>query len=206
MSYRDMLVKLGDTTEEKVLAVYRLFDAGDLSRFDAIALMSTLIGKAQATAIVLAESSLAAELILSTAEAVPVVATAVRGDVVAVRQAVITTLGTAATTPDIEGRIARMARGITYRAAADAYSDGVKKSPRTEGWIRDLEPDACQMCTWWWREGRVWPKDHPMPTHPGCTCAPKPVLRKGIGSTGKTRAMTGERQARKPKIQPVLGG
>src|SRR5699024_11877771 len=27
-----------------------------------------------------------------------------------------------------------------------------------------------------WREGRVWPKSHHMPRHPGCTCVQVPKL------------------------------
>lgn len=206
MSYRDLLVKLGDTTSEKVLNIYRLMDAGDITRFDAIALMSTLIGKSQAKAIALAETSLAAELTLALLEPVPVVATPIKPDTTAVRGAVITTLGTAKSTPDIEARLERVVRGITYKAATDAYSHGVSRSKRVKGWTRDLEPGACEMCVWWWREGRTWPREHPMPTHTGCTCSPKPVLSDYIQSTGKTRAMSGEVQARKQKIQPVLGG
>ena len=206
MSYRDLLVKLGDTTAEKVLNIYRLMDAGDVSRFDAIALMATLIGKSQAKAIALAETSLAAELTLATLQPVAVVATQSKPDVTAVRHAVITTLGTAKTTPDIEARLERVVRGITYKAATDAYNGGVSRSKLVSGWVRDLEPDACEMCVWWWRDGRVWPKEHPMPTHTGCTCSPKPVLAEHVEATMKTKAMAGERQARKQKIQPVVGG
>ena len=206
MSYREMLVKLGDTTAEKVLNIYRLMDAGDVSRFDAIALMATLIGKSQAKAIALAETSLAAELTLAVLEPVPVLVTPIKSDIYAVRNAVITTLGTAKSTPDIEGRLERVVRGVTYKAAADAYNHGVSRSKLVSGWVRDLEPDACEMCVWWWRDGRVWPKDHPMPTHTGCTCTPKPVLSEYIEATMKTKAMAGERQARKQKIQPVVGG
>lgn len=175
-----MLVNLGDTTAEKVLAIYRLFAAGELGRFETIALMATHIGKAQARAIVLAETSLAAELTLATSTPVPVLATKTKVDSVAIRHAVITTLGTASTTPDIEGRIGRMVRGVAYKTAADTYSDGVKKSPRVTGWVRDLEPDACEMCRWWARDGRVWPASHAMPTHTGCTCAPKPTVSRDI--------------------------
>ena len=176
MSYRDILVNLGDTTEAKVLKVYALMDAGKLTYIEAVGVMSTLIGKAQARAVALAETSLAAELTLRTLTPVAVVATSVAPNMTKVRGAVRVVLATTASTPDPAGRIARMVRGITYKAASDAYSEGISKSALVEGWSRGLEPDACQMCRWWWREGRVWPSSHVMPAHSGCTCFPVPEL------------------------------
>lgn len=203
MSYRDLLVALGDTTVSKVLDVLGMHREGMLSEQETLAVLTTLVGKAQAQAIVLAESSLAAELTVASGVPVPIVPTALQAHPVAVQQALATTL---AFDGDITDRMERVVRGITYKAASEAYSDGVKRSPLVRGWVRDLEPDACQMCVWWWRDGRVWPKDHPMPTHTGCTCSPKPVLSRGVQSTEKTRAMAGEQRPRKQKIQPVLGG
>ncbi|PQZ85595.1 hypothetical protein CQ018_19650 [Arthrobacter sp. MYb227] len=188
MSYRDILVKLGDTTVEKVLRIYDLMQAGELTYLEAVGLMSTLIGTSQAKAVALAETSLAAELTLGTRTAVGVISTGVTPDMKKLRGGVRVVLATVNSTPDPEGRIGRMARNLTYAAGADAYSEGVKRSPLVEGWERNLEPDACQMCVWWWRDGRAWPKDHVMPSHKGCTCTPKPVFERGIHSvTAKAR-------------------
>lgn len=46
------------------------------------------------------------------------------------------------------------------------------------GWTRDMEATACQLCRWWDRDGRVWPVTHRMPTHKGCACSQKPVIKK----------------------------
>lgn len=180
MSYRDILVKLGDTTVEKVLKVYTLMDAGQVTYLEAVGLMSVLIGKSQARAVALAETSLAAELTLATLSPVGVVPTGVEPNMRKLRGGSRVVLATVASTPDPVGRIGRMARNLVYEAGATAYSEGMKRSPITEGWQRQLEPDACQMCVWWWREGRTWPKDHVMPTHKGCTCTPKPVFQRSI--------------------------
>ncbi|WP_431711106.1 hypothetical protein [Glutamicibacter uratoxydans] len=201
MSYRDLLVNLGDTTVEKVLDVLGLLREGMLSHTETVAVLTTIVGKSQAKAIVLAEASLAAELTVLSRSPVPIVPTGFQAQPEAVRRAMETTL---AFDGDLTQRIERAVRGITYKAAADAYSDGVSRSRLVSGWVRDLEPDACQMCVWWWREGRIWPKEHPMPTHTGCTCSPKPVLAQDIASTAKSRAMSGETQPRKQKNQPVL--
>ena len=72
------------------------------------------------------------------------------------------------THPDPRARVARLGRAEPLSTAAGVYSKDIAASEVTTGWIRQRDPDPCQLCTWWWREGRVWPKDHPMPTHPGC--------------------------------------
>ena len=76
---------------------------------------------------------------------------------------------------DPAGRLRRLALAETTESAADAYSRALTADARVSGWRRALDTDACQLCRWWWREGRVWPKDHVMPRHKGCLCAQKPV-------------------------------
>ena len=76
---------------------------------------------------------------------------------------------------DPAGRLRRLALAETADSAADAYSRALTSDKRVTGWTRALDADACQLCRWWSREGRVWPKDHPMPRHKGCLCAQKPV-------------------------------
>lgn len=68
-------------------------------------------------------------------------------------------------------RIERLARAEAIEAAQTGYGKAMARSKKVQGWKRGLEADACQLCTWWWREGRIWPKDHTMPTHPGCACS-----------------------------------
>lgn len=73
----------------------------------------------------------------------------------------------------------RFAKGKPLEYAQEAYRKAVQESPFTRGWERETNPDACTLCLWWARDGRVWPKDHYMPTHTGCQCRPKPVVQKG---------------------------
>lgn len=185
MSYRDILVKLGDQTVEKVLRVYTLMQAGEVTYLEAVGLMSVLIGKSQARAVALAETSLAAELTLGTRTAVGIMPTGVVPNMTKLRGGARVVLATVDSTPDPEGRIERMARNLTYEAGGSAYSKGIKRSSLVEGWTRNLEPDACQLCVWWWREGRTWPKEHIMPQHKGCTCTPLPVFQESIHTVGK---------------------
>lgn len=93
-------------------------------------------------------------------------------------------LGTILATEDGSGaQVERLARAEPAAAVQDGYTSAIARSPLVEGWTRHLEIDACQLCTWWDREGRVWPKDHPMPTHPGCLCTPDPTLARDIQPT-----------------------
>ena len=71
-------------------------------------------------------------------------------------------------------RVGRLARAEPLETAARTYSAGMTRSEHVTGWVRNVSGDACQLCTWWARDGRVWPADHEMPTHKGCTCTPNP--------------------------------
>lgn len=89
---------------------------------------------------------------------------------------------------DPQMQFSRIASTEPVEAAQGAYQDGIARSPLLEGWERGLEPDACQLCTWWARlddvgEPRIWPKDHAMPIHKGCRCMPVPTLARDIQKT-----------------------
>lgn len=77
---------------------------------------------------------------------------------------------------EIDMRLSRLARSELADGAQTEYDRLIRDTPTVRGWTRGMESDACQLCRWWWREGRVWPADHTMPTHPGCSCTPVPVF------------------------------
>lgn len=119
--------------------------------------------------------SLAAALTVQTGQAVaPQGLTAPADDPDRLTKAASTLAALEDVTPE---RWERLARSEPLEAAARAYSDGVRRSPHVTGWTRGLSANACQLCRWWSRDGKVWPDDHPMPTHKGCTCNPAPVTR-----------------------------
>ena len=89
---------------------------------------------------------------------------------------------------DTRMQIERLVRGEITQAAQDAYADSMKNIPEVEGWVRGLDSGACELCRWWWREGRVFRPEHRMPTHTGCLCHPVPTVR-------KTRNFQTDRQA-----------
>ncbi|CCK58952.1 hypothetical protein [Mycobacterium canetti] len=90
-------------------------------------------------------------------------------------------------------RLQRLARAEPLEAGQNAAVAAMTEQPLVEGWVRQMDDDPCQLCQWWWREGRIWPKAHPFQHHKGCNCAPKIVLAKHIQSTQYTRQL--ERKA-----------
>lgn len=81
-----------------------------------------------------------------------------------------------ATDKDTLMQLQRLAGNEVQQAATDGSSDVLATSGRATGWVRELDADACQLCRWWWRDGRVWRTNHPMPRHPGCGCQQTPVV------------------------------
>lgn len=95
-------------------------------------------------------------------------------DAVRLESAVATILGDRS--PSTQGsRLERLGRAEVVETGQAAFHDALQTSEGVEGWVRDMEPGACQLCEWWSREGRIWPKAHPMPKHKGCECTPRAV-------------------------------
>lgn len=74
-------------------------------------------------------------------------------------------------------RLERLGNAKTIREAQASYGKKLRADKLATGWKRGLNADACQLCRWWWREGRIWPRSHAMPTHKGCKCQQVPVFR-----------------------------
>jgi hypothetical protein len=82
-------------------------------------------------------------------------------------------------------RIERLARDEPIEAAQRGYQDGLRQEPeavdgeetpkRINGYRRGINPDACELCFWLWKEGYVYHIDQPMHRHKGCRCWPIPT-------------------------------
>ena len=171
------LHELGERTARQVLALLDQFDAGalQLSQVPELAAVLVKLGADQAAALAVSEmvqdmaaagvppgrlpsvSGVTAHTSLANAEMAA--ATVVAGP----REQMAT-------------RLARLSRGAVARGAQDARESTMQRSELVEGWTRGVDSKSCQLCVWWWREGRVWPKTHHMPRHPGCTCVQVPKL------------------------------
>lgn len=68
-------------------------------------------------------------------------------------------------------RLGRLALSEAIEAARGRTTQLMRASREVDGWVRQLDSDPCELCQWWWRNGRIWPADHEMPVHKGCACA-----------------------------------
>lgn len=171
MTYPEALGTLATSTEDKVWRVITEHENGTITRTEAVALIGALIAKANIKATALADLSLAANITTATGTPTPVLGLTTPDDVTRLNRAADTLLDALEDTPEPERRARRLGRSEPLKRASDARSEGIEQAPQVTGWIRQLNGDTCQLCTWWWRNGRVWPRDHPMPRHTGCNCS-----------------------------------
>lgn len=193
MTYRDSLIRLSEASERQVLAAYRAFLSGALSRDECVQYIASAIAVSNGQAFALADLAFAAEMMTQLGEAAPVTGVTAPDDLDRLAKAATTVLEVADASPVPAAIVARLARAEPLEAAANAYSDNMIRSGKTKGWVRQKSANACQLCTWWWREGRVWPAEHPFQHHKGCTCTPKPVIAEGIKETWATARAKGIR-------------
>ncbi|CAJ1505668.1 hypothetical protein [[Mycobacterium] burgundiense] len=183
--YQETLLALAIESESAAISLWwQVDDLGDdLFRASLAAIVATYNARAQS----LAEVGFAAEASVATRTAVPVLGLPVRDDTARLAKAATTVLDVARASEVPENIIGRLARAEPLNTAARTYSESVRESTLTEGWTRGMDADPCQLCRWWWREGRTWPKAHPFQTHTGCACVPRPVWAKGIRETLYTK-------------------
>lgn len=169
------LGKLSDTTADKVTRLLELLQEGLIHRDDLPYLAASLTsqGAEQAAALVLRELAQTTAQATGTLPVIPEVSRQAL-DPARVAGAVTTVLEGAA--EDIPVRLHRLVRGAVSEAAQTTRATAIRETETYEGWTRGIDSDSCQLCVWWWRDGRVWPKDHTMPTHPGCTCVQVPTI------------------------------
>lgn len=183
--FQRLTSRLADDAERKCLRLLAAYEAGQLSGEDLMIWLAVEIGRANAGAYGVADSTVSAQLEAATGQPVPLVGIgAPDDDTDRLVQAVTTLLSDPV---DLSMRVARLARAEPYAAAQHAAVAAMGQHEMVEGWTRQMDGDPCELCRWWWREGRVWPKAHPFQRHTGCNCQPRIVLRQDIQSTGYTR-------------------
>ena len=175
MTYRDLVKKLGTATANRVLAIWRSYGDGDLDHDEAVDLIALSIATANERATTLADLAVAATLTTATASVVlPQGQSRPGSDLDRLTKAAATLL----TVQDVtEARLERLGRSEPLEAAQQARGRALADSDVVTGWTRDTGADPCELCTWWARDGQVWPTDHDMPTHKGCTCSQTPITR-----------------------------
>ncbi len=173
MTYRDNVSRIAAATEAKVLGVYDRFVTGDLDRATTVALIASIIARANSRAVALADLSLAATLMLQLRRPVATLGITPReGEPQRLAKAATTLLAVDKPTRE---RVARLARAEPLGRAADAYSEAIRQTPAVVGWTRQVSGNACQICQD--LAGTVLADSVPMYHHPGCACTPVPVTK-----------------------------
>lgn len=177
------LAELADRTAAQVLAILEQVAQGLVS-LDAVPELAAVVaelGGVQAAALTTAELELVISSAVGRPVSLPEPGSFVDGQKIQAAAATVV----AGPADELEQRLARLARSVVARAGQDAREQGIRSSPAVEGWTRGLDSKSCELCGWWWREGRVWPKSHHMPRHPGCTCVQVPVIARDIAGLSR---------------------
>lgn len=185
--YQEALLALAAASEAAAIALWAQVELIGDALFTAS--LAAVIAGYNARAAALAETAFAAEATVALQTAVPVLGLPVVDDLDRLTKSATTVLDTARASEVPEKIVGRLGRAEPLNTAARTYSDTIRESPLTEGWVRQTDADPCTLCVWWSRSGRVWPKAHPMPTHTGCACVPRPVWAKHIRQTRFTRRL-----------------
>lgn len=172
MSYRDQLQRLGDTTANRVVAVFSDYAEGRFTHDHAVALIAAIIAKANHKAVALADLSLAATLMLSLGRPVaPLGLLPPADDPERLTTAAATLLAVTGLTV---ARVARLGRSEPLAAAANAYSQAIDQNQLVTGWIRQASPAACKVCADL-ADNKVRASSVSMWHHLGCTCVQQPI-------------------------------
>lgn len=174
MSYEDTIKGLSEGTAKVIAQLWAAVESARITVDDFRELAADLVAIARTRGALAAQAALRA--VIEATYVQPVAAAA--GASYADRDRLATAIGTVlASDLDTLMQLRRLAANEPLDAAATAYGDAMAHTPEVSGWRRGLEGDACQLCRWWWREGRVFHPTHRMPRHPGCACSPVPVIK-----------------------------
>jgi hypothetical protein len=201
--YQQQTATLAATSVAQVAAVYAALQAGQITTAVAEQLIAAVINTANAAASTLADAYVSAQIEQAAGIPTPTTGIPPTDDLDRLVKAAHTILSeppqdhhaaqSGEPPPDplrTAGlRFERLAHAEPLETAQHFTIDVMAQQPLVEGWTRQTDADPCQLCVWWWREGRIWPKEHPFQSHKGCNCQPKVVLAEHIQSTQFTRQL-----------------
>lgn len=164
---------LSQQQQARMVAAWDRVEAGALTleEFRLLALNIILAGNGEAYRIGYLSTARLVEIATGVAQAV-IAESDHHVDADRLSNALVTILGSP---QDTLMQLRRITDNEIKGAAQDGAADVIEGSRQVTGWVRDLDGAACQLCTWWARDGRVFRPDHRMPRHTGCGCHQKPV-------------------------------
>lgn len=177
-SLEDVMPKITSRCRRQVKAAFTRWQDGKLSTSELQQLLVSLLAGANEQGRMAAEA-LATILLQRAGIATDIgglrhIAATGEGD--RLDKAVATVLADLDTDSDVAARLARMAGSEPAQAGQDylvlAYQDA-----DADGWQRQLEADACDLCRDWAAGDPVFPMGTTMLHHPGCQCTPIPTTK-----------------------------
>ena len=211
MTFADTMTDLGESTADRLEGLYARFEAGALTLDEYRDLAADVLTAANARGWTIGVLGLTAYVAAVAGEPVAAPALPVAGhyadrdrlragvETITGRLEVVRTGGPDPELEDIRRRLRRIGKAEPVEASQRGYSAALEASEHVNGWVRSVEPDACELCQWWAFDGRVWPASSTMQTHTGCACSQIPVVRtvqpaalSPYGPTGYYRGRTRE--------------
>ena len=190
MTYQETLDRLSDDTEAKTQKVLDQLEAGDIDQEAAIALLTAIILVSQKRGAAVAELSFAAQMSAMSQSATVTAGIKAGRQKDLVFKIIERTVSTSKGIDETRTRLVRIARNEPQEIAKQTYGKALEASKKVEGWTRGLDADPCELCVWWSRDGRVWPKDYPLQHHKGCQCTQVPVLADKVAAVPYSRILS----------------
>ena len=161
------------------MASFEGWQAGKLTADQFVQVAALVVSRANARAVTLADMALAAALSVELGVAHPAAGVMPVADQERLRDGLRTLVAAHAAGDDVVARVERFAAAEPMAAAQRGWRDAMAEFDAVEGWVRQLDGDACELCQKWAGSDEVFPKTMTMNHHTGCQCTPKPVVRKG---------------------------
>ncbi len=173
MTYQEQTEANAQTSRTAALTLLSAWAMGEVSPEELAALTTTVILRANARAVVLADLGLTSLLSALTRSPVPHLGLVLpASEVERVTTSVQTTL--AGDVEDYAVRLGRLATAEPLQTGRRAFHEAMEVQG-VQGWTRKANPNACQLCKSL-ADGSVIPIRKSMVDHPGCNCVAVPVL------------------------------
>lgn len=173
MSFETVVDRLSGQSRTTVLGLYGLLERGAINAAEFTETAVQVLQVANARGAAAGEAVFRAYLEQATGRPYSLPGVPPPADAERLQKALGTIL---AAEQDTIMQLERLTSSEPLDAASRAYQDAMSSEATVTGWERGLDSDACQLCTWWWREGQIFHPSHRMPRHTGCKCHPIPRI------------------------------
>lgn len=196
--YEDIVDRIGEQSAGSLTGLLGLLEQGTITRAEFIDTASTVVDTANIRGHAAGQAYFRAYIEEATGTPYALAPTVVASERDRLAKAMTTIL---TTEQDTTMQLQRLATVEPIQSASNGFQDAMQKEHRVTGWERGLDSGACQLCSWWWRDGRIFHKDHTMPRHKGCRCHPIPRINVQTSNyqTTRNRAAAADQQDRRTR-------